>query len=122
MDFQIIFETDNTLDIYPEAVEPLMNEVTLSVLVPRGKWWQSSFFGNRMAAEPRMKNTSDLPGKLRQSLLECTDWLARLNKATQREVTLQSLPSGKIRYKLKAYKSGHEVELDRFYDVSGGSI
>jgi phage gp46-like protein len=100
MDLEIKLSANGIVDIYPDGVEQPVNAVVLSVLIPRGEWWQSPEFGSRLHTLFRSKATGNLAEMVKNYLIEATRHLTESGIASRVEVEAWFTDKNRIDYKV----------------------
>jgi len=96
----------------------LLNNVWLSLNIPRGSWWFDQAFGLRK--RPNMKNTPALVQLLQQDCRDALQWLLDNRRATAIEVDAQEVPGDRFRVRLACRitgANGKTVSYDKFVKV-----
>jgi phage gp46-like protein len=113
LDLQITLK-DGIVDILPFGAAQPVNAAALSVLIPRGGWWQAPEFGSRLHTLLRSKMTANLAETVKNYLIEATGHLTETGLASRVDVETTATGRHRIDYKLTVYRGSKQV-IFRWY-------
>ncbi len=120
MDFKI--ETDGLAGAMTfEKADNIMNNVFLSLMIPRGGWWFNPQFGSRLHLLQRAKNTERTAILAREYVKEALAWLIAARRAVKIDVATERDPRTDP-HRLKALievtqADGRELTFETFVEV-----
>lgn len=85
MDFKINID-GITADMTWDKADTIINNIYLSLVVPRGSFFQNPEFGSRLHLLQRAKNTGRTERLAREYCLEALQWLQDIGRAKKIEV------------------------------------
>ncbi|MDY6789674.1 MAG: phage GP46 family protein [Thermodesulfobacteriota bacterium] len=120
MDYKLTIEGIEA-DMTWEKADTILNNIWLSLMVPRGAFFQNPDFGSRLHLLQRAKNTESTADLAREYCLEALQWLKNAGRADRIDVYTQTDKSQDIkRLKLlvEAVQSdGRKVTFGTFLEV-----
>lgn len=120
MDFKLLTDSEVGTMTFDKAGD-VMNNVFLSLMVPRGTWFQNPEFGSRLHLLRRAKNTAQTAALAEEYCREALQWLLDTGRATaivvysERDMT-QDLHRLKLLVEV-TQADGRMVMFDRFVEV-----
>lgn len=120
MDFGL--KTDGiTADMTFEKADSILNNIYLSLMIPRGGFFQNPDFGSRLHLLLRAKNTANTETLAKAYCEEALQWLINTGKAGKIEVfTERDMAENINRLKLLVrvtQTDGQQIEFETFLEV-----
>lgn len=120
MDFKI--EIDGaTADMTFEKADTIMNNIYLSLMIPRGSFFQNPDFGSRLHLLLRAKNTANTEMLAKEYCKEALQWITDTGKAKKIEVITErdrTQDLHRLKVLIRATQAdGQQVTFETFLEV-----
>jgi phage gp46-like protein len=120
MDYKLTIDGIDA-DMTWEKADTILNNIYLSIMIPRGSFFQNTDFGSRLHLLQRGKNTENTASLAREYALEAVSWLKDAGRAEKIDVYTQidkSQDMHRLGLLVEAFQAdGRQVTFETFLEV-----
>ena len=125
MDFKLSAQsTGNANMVASDTENTALNNIYMSLAVPKGGWWFNPAFGSELHTLRRAKATTSTASKVKTFVEDALKWLVDSGKLETVVVTVEiapksnTQPRGRINYLVEAVQSdGDKLTYSNFVEV-----
>jgi phage gp46-like protein len=101
----------------PETTDTLLNNIFLSLNMPRGSWWFNQQFGSRLHELNREKDVARVEMLARKYAEEALQWLLESGRAAAVEAATVRVSGGLLLTVTVTPAAGESVNFEKFVPV-----